>query len=68
MPKTNKKVETLRVLGVDPGTAIVGWAILDEVAGQVSSIAYGHITTSPGSMPKTLRGFEIFNLQFSIFI
>lgn len=38
---------TLRVLGVDPGTAIVGWAILDEVRGCVTSVAYGHITTSP---------------------
>ena len=37
----------LRVLGVDPGTAIVGWAILEETGGVVKSVAYGHISTSP---------------------
>jgi len=41
----NKK--TLRVLGVDPGTAIVGWAVLEEWKGCVTPIAYGHISTSP---------------------
>ncbi len=36
-----------RVLGIDPGTAIVGWAILEEKKGELKSIAFGHITTSP---------------------
>ena len=35
----------LRVLGIDPGTAIVGWAVLDEKGGKVSSVAFGHIST-----------------------
>lgn len=39
--------ETLRVLGIDPGTATVGWAVLDEIKGEVKSVAYGHISTSP---------------------
>jgi crossover junction endodeoxyribonuclease RuvC len=39
--------ETLRVLGIDPGTATVGWAVLDENKGCVKSVAYGHISTSP---------------------
>lgn len=37
----------LRVLGIDPGTAIVGWAVIDEIAGKLNAVAYGHITTSP---------------------
>lgn len=37
----------LRVLGIDPGTAIVGWAVLEEEKGCVKPIAYGHISTSP---------------------
>ena len=52
---TNK---TLRVLGIDPGTAIVGWAILDECAGCVTSIAYGHIATSPENSTAE-RLFEV---------
>ena len=37
----------LRVLGIDPGTAIVGWAILEETDGIVKALGYGHISTSP---------------------
>jgi len=32
---------------VDPGTAIVGWAVLEECRGCVKPVAFGHITTSP---------------------
>ncbi len=37
----------LRVLGIDPGTATTGWAILEEADGKILAIAYGHISTSP---------------------
>ncbi|EKE25392.1 MAG: Crossover junction endodeoxyribonuclease RuvC [uncultured bacterium] len=50
--------KTLRVLGIDPGTAIVGWAILDEVCGKVCAVAYGHITTSPNNTTSE-RLFEV---------
>ena len=56
--KIKNSLKPLRVLGVDPGTAIVGWAILDEVGGQVSAIAYGHITTSPENSTAE-RLFEV---------
>lgn len=36
----------LRVLGVDPGTATTGWAILEEKSGLIKSLDYGHIETS----------------------
>jgi crossover junction endodeoxyribonuclease RuvC len=45
-----KKIETsksnLCVLGIDPGTATTGWAILCEKKGEISPLAYGHIETS----------------------
>lgn len=50
--------KSLRVLGIDPGTAIVGWAVLDECKGQVSSVAYGHISTSPENSTAE-RLFEV---------
>ncbi len=37
----------LRVLGIDPGTATTGWAILYEEKGITKYLAYGHISTSP---------------------
>lgn len=44
-------VEPLRVLGIDPGTAIVGWAVLEEGKAGVKAIAYGHISTSSQKAP-----------------
>lgn len=38
---------TLRILGVDPGTATVGWGIVEQKDGRLVSIAHGHISTSP---------------------
>ena len=49
---------TLRVLGIDPGTATVGWAVLDEMKGEVKAIAFGHIATSPKNTTAE-RLFEI---------
>jgi crossover junction endodeoxyribonuclease RuvC len=50
--------KTLRVLGIDPGTATVGWAILDEIKGEVKAVAYGHIATSPKNTAAE-RLFEV---------
>ncbi len=36
----------MRVLGIDPGTATVGWAIVENMKGTTVAIAYGHISTS----------------------
>ena len=44
--KINKNSgKNIRILGVDPGTATVGWAVLEEKAGKLESVAYGHIST-----------------------
>lgn len=37
----------MRILGIDPGTAIVGWGVLEIEGSRITPIAYGHITTSP---------------------
>lgn len=42
-----KFMTTFKVLGIDPGTATTGWAVLEEKNGSVSALAYGHISTSP---------------------
>ncbi len=35
----------MRILGIDPGFAIVGWGIIDSERGNIRPIAYGAITT-----------------------
>jgi len=42
----NYPLSVIRVLGIDPGTATVGWAILEKNKGEIRSIEYGHISTS----------------------
>lgn len=46
MVKNKLQSEKLRVLGIDPGTAITGWAVLEEKSGEMFPVAYGHISTS----------------------
>lgn len=36
----------VKVLGIDPGTATVGWAIIEEKQGILRPVAFGHIATS----------------------
>ncbi|MBR5143956.1 MAG: crossover junction endodeoxyribonuclease RuvC [Clostridia bacterium] len=35
----------MRILGIDPGFATVGWAVLDSDRGNIQPVAYGAITT-----------------------
>ena len=35
----------MRILGIDPGLAIVGWAVLDSDRGKVQPVAFGAIRT-----------------------
>ena len=35
----------MRILGIDPGLAIIGWAVLDSIKGQVYPVAFGAIRT-----------------------
>ena len=35
----------MRILGIDPGLAIVGWAVIDSDRGNLYPVAFGAITT-----------------------
>ena len=41
----------MRTLGIDPGTAIMGWGVVNEVGGQLSLVGFGVLTT-PTGMPQ----------------
>lgn len=45
-------LSTLRVLGIDPGTATVGWAVVEQKEGGIFPLSYGHISTSPKDTPE----------------
>ena len=44
----------MRILGIDPGLAIVGWAVIDSDKGQLYPVAFGAITT-PAHTPVENR-------------
>jgi crossover junction endodeoxyribonuclease RuvC len=48
----------LRVLGVDPGTATTGWAVVTEKNGKIIPLSYGHISTKK-NLPTEERILEI---------
>lgn len=41
----------MRILGIDPGYAIMGWGVLDLTGNHFSVVGYGSITTDPGMSP-----------------
>ena len=58
MNQTN--IRTLKILGIDPGTAILGWGIIEKSGTSIKPIKYGCINTSSDTeMPKRL--FQIFS-------
>jgi crossover junction endodeoxyribonuclease RuvC len=48
----------MRILGIDPGTATVGWGIIETETGTPTVVASGHIST-PKEMPLSQRLLEI---------
>jgi len=49
----------MRTLGIDPGTAIMGWGLVDEQAGALQLVSYGALTT-PAGMPQPERLVVLF--------
>ncbi len=46
----------MRVLGVDPGTAITGWGVVEDNDDTLRLVAYGVITTAAGTpLPERLQ-------------
>ncbi len=44
------------VLGIDPGTAALGWGIVERTGGNLRAVDYGCLTTSPDApLPNRLR-------------
>ena len=50
----------MRILGIDPGIAIVGFGLIEANAGQVQMLQYGAITTEAG-LPLAKRLYQIGN-------
>lgn len=42
----------MKILGIDPGTATIGWGIIELVRGKPKAIGYGHISTPKNHTPE----------------
>lgn len=46
----------MRIMGIDPGTLVMGYGVLDEQEGELSVVAYGALkATAKAEMPERLR-------------
>ncbi|GAB4110393.1 MAG: crossover junction endodeoxyribonuclease RuvC [Roseiflexaceae bacterium] len=50
----------MRVLGIDPGTAIMGWGVVEQHSGSLRLIACGTLTT-PAGMPQHERLVRLYD-------
>lgn len=48
----------MKILGIDPGTATVGWGIIETKGRETQALAFGHISTDK-SLPPEKRLMEI---------
>ena len=55
-----KEAVDLRILGIDPGLAIVGWGVVDYAGSRFRTVAYGSIQT-PAGMRTEERLASIFD-------
>ena len=44
--KSSASQSSLRIIGIDPGTATTGWAIIEQTGDRILPLAYGHISTA----------------------
>ncbi|MBP8252050.1 MAG: crossover junction endodeoxyribonuclease RuvC [Herpetosiphon sp.] len=50
----------MKILGIDPGTAIMGWGVIESDGGDVSLVSYGALTT-PAKQALSLRLERLYN-------
>ncbi len=55
----------MRIIGIDPGIAIVGFGILDKQGSQLRPVQYGNIQTEAG-LPVPLRLKQVFEAMQSL--
>ena len=48
----------MRILGIDPGFATIGFGLVEADRGQVHMVTYGAITT-PAGLPLSRRLYQI---------
>jgi crossover junction endodeoxyribonuclease RuvC len=54
------KNKSVKILGIDPGTGILGWGLIEKNGNKITPLKYGCIRT-PAHTAKTIRLLHIYN-------
>ena len=65
MTEFQKGRELMRILGIDPGYAIMGWAVIDMKGNHFTAVDYDSILTDAGT-PMPLRLQALYNGLMSV--
>ncbi len=59
MPASRRTADTshasVRILGIDPGSRITGWGVIEARGAKLTHVAHGCIRTDEGALPPRLR-------------
>jgi crossover junction endodeoxyribonuclease RuvC len=47
------KIKQMKIIGIDPGTATTGFAVIEKLRGKITALDYGVITTPARMSPET---------------
>lgn len=45
----NSKIVSEKILGIDPGTGLLGWGLIEKVGGKIRPLKYGCVRTPPNT-------------------
>ncbi len=54
-PGAAKPISSVRILGIDPGSRITGWGVIESRGAKLTQIAQGCIRTGDGPLPPRLK-------------
>ncbi len=49
------RARKVRILGIDPGSQVTGYGVIDMDGNHARHVSHGHITIRPGELPEKLR-------------
>lgn len=65
--KCKMKNESIRILGIDPGTGLLGWGLIEKVEGKICPLKYGCVRTE-ANLPLPDRLLKIYDSLCDIII
>src|SRR3989344_5324466 len=60
MQKSKVKIEKVRILGIDPGVARMGYGVIENKSGNTTCVTFGCLTTPKNlALPERLHSLQV---------